>query len=97
MAQSQEAERTGAGNVMVIIGVIAIIVIAALAYYYGGTAENVPPENQNQETAEPNGQAALSETLNQDAISDINEAIDGIDLGNIDEDMKDIDEQLKGL
>ena len=69
-----------------ILIVIAIAIIAALgAWLYYGRMNAVPaPIDQPIE-------------LNDDTTESINEALDEIDVGDIDEELSDIDEAIQGL
>lgn len=81
------------GAVKIIVGVIVLIIVVAFVYYYGGKKQ-ATPEPQVQV---PTEQAAVVETLDKDTTGEINQQIQNIDLGDINADLKGIDDQLKSL
>ncbi|MEK7543219.1 MAG: hypothetical protein AAB503_02860 [Patescibacteria group bacterium] len=84
----------GSGSAMkIIVGIIVLIIVIVFVYYYGNKEQAIPELR----VQAPTEQAAVIETLDKDTTGEINQQIQNIDLGNINTDLKGIDDQLKGL
>jgi len=76
----------------IIIPILTIIVVAGLIYWYLNYAKPVEPE------VNPVGTQQLESLLNKDdTTASINNAIDNIDLGDLDKEFQVIDSELQGL
>ena len=92
---NEPMNESGGGETKIIVGVIVLILFGALLYYYGGTKPETGDKAQTPPQVEEEN--TLPETLNQDSTAEINTALEGIDLGDIDADLDAIDSQLENL